>query len=162
MVRAFRSVRRLADRYDFDRIDLKFEGAEQRRVVPELYISWGEFYTGTSIDLYASLIVRASRHINIGVDFEQSDIDLPEGSFKTQLYRTRLDVAFNSQVSWLNSIQFDNVSNFLGFNSRLRWVYEAGKEMTLVVNRGFEKLDTSRYRSTNTDMALKLSYLFRF
>jgi len=54
------------------------------------------------------------------------------------------------------------LSNRLGINSRLKWIREAGKELTLVVDHGYVRDFDYRFRSTARQLVLKVAYLFRF
>ena len=151
-----------AGRYDFTRYQVRLRGAEQRKFVPSLGFSSGGFFTGTRSDVEFGLGIRPSKHLLVDLDYEQSVIDLPEGAFTTRLYRARINVAFNVRWSWVNSLQFDNISNNLSINSRLKWIREAGKELTLVVDHGFVRDFDNRFQSTDRLLVLKIAYLFRF
>jgi hypothetical protein len=60
-------------------------------------------------------------------------------------------------------VQYDNDSEVMGFNSRLQWVPEMGRETYLVFNHELEDPDrNNRFRSTNADLVVKLGYTFRF
>ncbi len=151
-----------AGRYEYVRYQLSVRGAEQRWFVPSLELSSGEFFTGTRSDVQIGLGIRPGKHLLLDLDYQQSDIDLPEGAFITRLYRAQVNVAFNVRWSWMNSLQFDNLSNRLGINSRLKWIREAGKELTLVVDHGYVRDFDDRFRSTARQLVLKVAYLFRF
>jgi hypothetical protein len=75
----------------------------------------------------------------------------------------RLEAIFSSTLSWTNVIQYDNVSNRLGLNSRLHWIPQAGREAFVVFNH--DSLDTTGNRDFKTesgDLSIKYSYTFRF
>ena len=94
--------------------------------------------------------------------FRQNVVDLPRGSFTSHLGSFRTDVAFNSRWSWSNLIQYDNVSEVLGANSRLRYEPVAGRELLLILNHSFGvELDNSLF-SIGTDFIMKVSYTFRY
>jgi len=151
-----------AGRYSFNRFHLRINGAGQRVLAPSFGISTGSFYSGTQIDTELGLRFRPGKHVFLDLEYAQSDIDLPEGKFKTKLYRARFNLAFNVQWSWVNTLQFDNVSNALGVNSRLKWVREAGKELILVIDRGFERDENKSFKSVSQQLIAKISYIFRF
>lgn len=72
-------------------------------------------------------------------------------------------VSFSSTLSWTNLIQYDNVSEALGINSRLHWIPEAGRQVFLVFNYGLIDLDKdNNFVSTNSDISVKFNYTFRF
>jgi hypothetical protein len=60
-------------------------------------------------------------------------------------------------------VQYDNVSEGAGINSRLYWIPEPGREMYLVLNWGMVDLDKDNsFTSTSNDLTLKYNYTFRF
>ena len=95
--------------------------------------------------------------------WEYNDIELPQGSFITRLTRVQLGVVFSTTLSWINLIQYDNVSDTIGINSRLHWIPEAGREAFFVINHNLVDPDESgSFHSTSADVVLKFSYMFRF
>ena len=74
----------------------------------------------------------------------------------------RANFALNSKWSWTNFIQYDNVSETAGLNSRLRWNPRAGQNMYIVVNQGFERDARNRFRTGRTELAARFGYTFRF
>lgn len=149
-------------KYSFSRYKIRLGGANQRMFSPTFEFSGGSFYSGTNKEIELGLKFRPGKHVYLDIEYGQSDIDLPEGKFKTKLYRFRFDLAFNVRWSWVNTVQFDNVSNNLGINSRLKWTPEAGKELTLVFNRGYERIEEGSFEAVSQQLVAKVSYIFRF
>ena len=75
----------------------------------------------------------------------------------------RADLIFSSTVSWVNLIQYDNVSETAGINSRFHWIPEAGREFFIVLNHSLQDFDRNNsFRSDHADLTLKFNYTFRF
>ena len=74
----------------------------------------------------------------------------------------RADIAFNSRWSWANLLQYDNTAELAGINSRLRYLPEAGKEIVLVLNHGATINPDNSFSSTDSDLNLRISYVFRY
>jgi hypothetical protein len=57
--------------------------------------------------------------------------------------------------------QYDNFSNELGTNFRVKWTVRPGDELFFIVNQGY---DTSfeRFRPTQNDTSLKGAWTVRF
>lgn len=73
------------------------------------------------------------------------------------------DISFTSEWSWANFAQFENVTNTLGWNSVLRWIPEAGREMLIVANYGAEDFDDDgTFKTAISDFTFKLTHTFRF
>jgi hypothetical protein len=72
-------------------------------------------------------------------------------------------VAFSSTVSWVNLIQYDNVTETMGANLRVVWIPEAGKEFYFVINQNLQDFDRDNtFQSLTSDVTAKMSYTFRF
>ena len=106
---------------------------------------------------------RPSRHFGATVEYEYNDVELPHGDFTTRLFRMRVDWVFSSTLSWVNLIQYDNESEVIGLNSKLHWIPEPGREVFVVLNHNLEDLDRDNsFKSSLSDVALKVNYTFRF
>ena len=152
-----------AGAYTFDRAQLIFESALERRFAFNIDIDTGEFYDGDLFKIGGDLNWRPSRHLFFQLGYEFNDVELPQGSFITRLFRARADVAFNARWSWLNVLQYDNVTETAGFNSRLRFNPQAGQDLYIVLNRQFNIDPLSRDVSSSTsEIVMKFRYTFRF
>lgn len=149
--------------YEFERVQIIFNTALERRFAVNLDIDLGEFYDGDRLKIDTRVDWRPGKHVYMQLGYEFNDVKLAAGSFITRLIRMRLDIAFNSKWSWLNVVQYDNVTDTAGFNSRLRYSPRAGQDMFLVADRQFDVDPLSRKFNTSiAEFALKLRYTFRF
>jgi hypothetical protein len=95
--------------------------------------------------------------------YEYNDIDLPQGDFETRLVSYRAEVVFSSTLSWVSLLQYDNVSEVLGFNSRIHWIPEPGREAFLVLNHNLQDIDRDNsFESQFSEASIKFNYTFRF
>ncbi len=149
------------DRYDFTRAKLLLGTATSRTLATQLSFETGSFWSGHIRTGTALLEWRASKHFFASLEYIQNSIRLPEGNFTTRLGRVRANVVFTPDLSWETFLQFDNLSNSMGWNSRLRWILRPGEELVFVYNQAF---DTANYdlRSTRTNLIGKVSWTFRF
>ena len=99
----------------------------------------------------------------MGVTYTVDDVELPQGNFSTRLASADTNIAFSNTISWVNLLQYDNISDTVGINSRLHWVPEAGRNIYFVINHNFvERLSDSNFHSETTDVTFKIDYTFRF
>ena len=97
------------------------------------------------------------------VRYDWNDIELPQGNFTTRVAQLRAEYVFSLKLSWSNLIQYDNVSEVLGFNSRLRWIPRAGREGFIVLNHNVQDFDKNNsFASILSDVSIKFSYTFRY
>jgi hypothetical protein len=149
--------------YTFDRVQFVLETALERRFALSLDIDVGEFYDGDLFKIGGDVSWRPGRHFYMQLGYEYNDVELPAGDFVTRLYRARADIAFTAKWSWLNVVQYDNVTDTGGFNSRLRYNPQAGQDLYLVLNRQFDVDPLTRDVSSSTsEFIVKFNYTFRF
>ena len=123
----------------------------------------GRFFSGNRDDSFIELEWRPSPHFGTRVSYDHSDVDLPQGSFVSRLVRAGIDFVFSSKLSWVNLIQYDNVTETAGINMRVHFIPQAGRELYFVVNHNVEDLDRDdNFHTASSDMTAKVSYTFRF
>ncbi|MHC4414292.1 MAG: carbohydrate binding family 9 domain-containing protein [Planctomycetota bacterium] len=147
--------------YRFQRFRGELETADARPVSFTAALEAGEFFDGDRVDTELGVEWRPSPNFFLGFSWEQNDVDLPGGDFEVQIAQARVNFLLSPDVSWTNFIQWDNVSDSLGINSRFRWIIEPGNELFVVLNQSFDTTD-DRFDSTFTELTTKLGWTFRF
>jgi len=149
--------------YSYGAPELRLQTGDQRPVKFEFSYLDGDFFDGTIRSVGTKIDWTPFKHFSAQVEYRVDDVDLPQGSFTTELVSTRLDVIFSNTWSWVNLIQYDNVTETIGLNSRLHWVPEAGRNIYLVLNHNWaERLADNNFHSTTSELTLKADYTFRF
>jgi hypothetical protein len=149
--------------YSYTDFRLGTDTGDQRRISMRASVSGGAFYDGDRINTNVEFNWRPSEHFRFGLDYQVNDIELPAGDFVVRLSTLRVQVVFSSTLSWTNLVQYDNVSETAGFNSRLHWIPEAGREGFIVLNHALSDVDKNdSFHSTNADMSVKFAYTWRF
>lgn len=161
----------VADEYSFTQTELSIETAAQRKADVTLSYRFGDFYDGDIKSASVEVGWRLSKNYLFGVSYSQDKVDLLNGSFTTKLISGQFDFVLSNAISWVNLIQYDNVSESIGFNSRLQWSPKAGQNFYFVINQNYvEQLDdplatnsTRRsFQSETSDITLKFDYTYRF
>ena len=151
--------------YNFSGISGEIRGSNQRSISPSLNFSVGDYFNGERTQVRAGIDWRPNQHINLGINYNYQDISLPVqgGDFDVRIVSANANYAFNSKWSWINLIQYDNFSNVVGLNSRLRWNPQAGEDLYLVVNYNFQSEGVfSNLSSNNSEIVLKYTKTLRF
>ncbi len=137
--------------------------ADRRKVSAFFSVTAGEFYDGDRTNISTELNWRPSEHFRLGTTYSTNDVSLPDGDFVVRIGTLRVQYIFSSTLSWTNLIQYDNVSETMGFNSRLHWIPQAGREGFIVLNHSLEDIDKNDvFHSTGADIAVKFNYTWRF
>jgi hypothetical protein len=164
--RASDSARTIAIRageYSFNETMIGILLGSQRVLSGRLDRRWGDYFDGERDRFLVNASWRPNRNLQIIAQYTENKIELPQGNFTTRLFSINTQIAFSATLSWANLIQYDNVSENLGINSRLHWIPEAGRQAFLVLNYGFEDFDKDNvFESTIADLSLKFNYTFRF
>lgn len=150
-------------RYSFNQYSLTYDSAGNRKIGAFARFRKGDYYTGKRTTMIASLRIQPNKYLRLQGRYTQNKIDLAEGEFTTRQFNISSDVAFNSSLSWITRIQYNNVSRQAAINSRLRYNPEAGQDFFLIVNHGAVRDDiTDRFRSVSNQIAAKIAYTLRF
>jgi hypothetical protein len=149
--------------YDFENHGIEFRSAPFRKVSGRIAYTDGTFYGGHQSRLFGNLTWQPSPKIRTSLGFNFTDVELPEGAFITRLLTANLDYVFSNTLSWVNLVQYDNISETLGINMRLQWIPQAGQEYFFVVNHNMEDVDRdNRFHSAVSTVTAKFSYTFRY
>lgn len=152
-----------AGEYSWNEYFLGMMWGGQRRISGGLQLQGGDFYTGTHFQKNGNITWRPNRNFSLRFSFTENRIELPEGNFTLRLFGLNSEYAFSSTLSWSNLIQYDNISENVGLNSRLHWIPRAGQQAFLVLNWGLQDRDKdNHFNSTVADLSLKFNYTFRF
>ncbi len=152
-----------AGSYEFNDVLMGWDIASQRKISGRLSTRFGDYFEGTRTQRTIDLNWRPTARYSFGSSYTENVIELPQGHFTVRLFTVQTQIAFSNTLSWTTLFQYDNVSEVLGFNSRLHWIPEAGREAFLVFNYGMNDLDkNNEFTSTNADLSLKFNYTFRF
>ncbi len=151
-------------KYSFTSFMINFGGSNQRNLSPSFSYRTGDFYDGRRTAVNTGLEWRPNRNISLDFSYNYTDVTLPQGDFVTRLISLNANYAYNAQWSWINLIQYDNISDAMGINSRLRWNPRAGENLYLVINYNFDSSFGAfeRLSAIQSELVLKYTKNFRF
>jgi len=149
--------------YRFNEVEMELGTGNQRRFAAGIDLALGEFYDGDRTNVGVNVNWNASRWLQMSVNHDWNDIELPQGDFITRLSSLSSQVAFSSTLFWVSLLQYDNVSEEVGINTRLQWIPEAGQEGFIVLNYALEDRDKDNtFRSASSDISIKFKYTLRY
>lgn len=153
--------------YDFDRYRVTVRSSTTRPWRLGARVWFGEFFDGslTTVETLASLTTMDSR-FQLSLESELNFGDLPQGKFDRRLWKLRAGYDFSPDLRLSSFIQYDNDSNVLGSNTRLRWIITPGRDLFVVWNHGLARQQgadfaLSRLDSTFSELSIKLRWTFR-
>jgi hypothetical protein len=149
--------------YSFSEWAYSIGTGNQREFSGSAFWASGSFYNGDHDNIGVNFNWNQSRWFQLGLNYNWDDIRLPQGDFTVRLARLNTQVAFSSTLFWVSLVQYDNVSEQLGINTRLQWIPKAGQEGFVVLNYGMEDQDKdNHFHSATADVSVKFKYTFRF
>ena len=149
--------------YAFQDVFVSYSMGAQRRFSGTFSIQRGEFFSG-NITAYGYR--RGRIEITPRFSFEPSisvnRIDLPEGQFTSTLVQSRLTYTLTPRTFFGGFLQYNNSTNSLSTNLRLRWEYQPGSELFVVYNDQRETGLRGSPLLQNRAFIVKFTRLFRF
>lgn len=149
--------------YEFNEAGVYFGTGGQRRFSTNIDYVQGDFYNGKRTNITTGVSWNQSRYFTMTARLDWNDIELPQGDFITRLTSLSTQVAFSPTLYWINLLQYDNLSEELGINTRLQWIPRAGQEGFIVLNYNMQDKDKDNsFESAYSDLSIKFRYTFRF
>jgi len=152
--------------YDFRNFRVSYRFGAQRPVSGQITVQTGGFWSGdnTAVSLSRGRVeVTPQFSIEPSVSFNW--VDLPEGSFNTQLARARFTYTFTPRMFFSGLIQYSSSGDSFSTNLRFRWQYSPGSEIFVVFSedRNTNPLIPNRVTELrNRGLVVKINRLFRF
>ncbi|MBD5779909.1 carbohydrate binding family 9 domain-containing protein [Pelagicoccus sp. NFK12] len=119
------------------------------------------YYGGYQTEYSSSFTWRPNPLFNVDSTFEYTDVALPYAQFPVRLVKAGATLQFSKELIWSALGQFDNISESIGFNTRLRWTYAPGSDVYLVFNQGIDA-SGDRWDYFRFDLSAKVGATYRF
>ncbi len=138
-------------------------GAQRTFASGTATLEHGTFYGGHKTTL---TIARARSnvppHLSIEPSYSLNKVNLPQGSFTTNLVGSRVTYMMTPLMFTSALVQYNSVSHSISANLRLRWEYQPGSELFIVYNEQRDTLPTGFPLLSNRAFIVKVNRLFRF
>ncbi len=152
--------------YRFNRFRLEFLSSPHRRWEFGNTSWFGTFYDGRLLQQnnYVRLTTPGGKW-QTGATVDQNFGTLKEGRFVQRLWQLNLAYAFNPNLVLTSFLQYDNESQNVGNNLRLRWTIKPGNDLFVVWNRAWKRIILTREDLSIVPdselFAVKLRWTFR-
>lgn len=124
-----------AGSYWDNRYEVQFSTFRGRKMAVSGAISTGEFYTGDRQEYEFYTYFNLNKHLNISLDWQRNNIQLPQESFTTDEIGGRIDYAINPKLQTSMFAQWNNENENILLNYRINWIPKAGSYFYFVVNQ---------------------------
>lgn len=153
--------------YRYDRASGGFSTGSQRWWQLSAWAVLGTFYNGRLNQYEGSFGFHPNAALNTSLGFEYVEGRLATGDFIQRLLQWKLAYAWSPDLNLNLYLQYDNVSQNVGVNARLRWTVKPGTDLFVVWNHGWNNLPSpgnpgDRYFVPAYDqVAVKFQYTWR-
>ena len=144
--------------------ELQASSASFRKVSGSIGYEAGGFWTGNIRRLVMGLTIRPALGINLSSGYTHAQVSAENSGFSTNLFQVDLGLDFTPDISLSSNIQFDDISDVLGTNTRFRWIITPGTDIFFVYNHNWLNNPTLNRRlfTTQQGAAMKAVYTYRF
>ena len=149
--------------YDFGVLRTSLNFGQHRRLYGGLTAEHGTFFDGqrTTLGVRQGRI-RVTPKFSLEPSFSINWVDLPAGSFTTNLVGSRVTYTMTPLMFVSAFLQYNSSSDAVATNIRLRWEYLPGSELFVVYNEQRDTLARTFPELTNRALIIKVNRLFRF
>ncbi len=141
--------------YDHEEFQLVVITSQAKPVSLDARFTVGGFFGGTRRSAAPELRARAGERFTAQVAYDYNDVDLPGGSFVTNLVRTRLSYSWSPRVFVQALVQYNDQANQWSTNLRFGWLRSANTGLFVVYN---ENRDTLGPGTTERDRSLTVKW----
>jgi hypothetical protein len=125
--------------YRFNRFGIELATSPHRPWALGTEVWSGTFYSGSMIDWEQWVAYTTpGGHLQLGFTMENVFGYLPEGDFIERLFQFKVVYAFTPDLILSYYAQYDNDSDNLGVNARLRWTVQPGTDFYVVWNHNWD------------------------
>jgi len=152
--------------YRFDRYRVEFFTSDTRPWKVDATWWFGDFWSGRAHEISGQFQYKLAPNLDAAATYNLTFARLPEGNFAARIFSLHANYSVTPFLTFFNLVQFDNESNNLGWQSRIWWILEPGRDLFFVFNQGWvqEMRPDGRQHFVTADRGLtaKLQYTFRF
>ncbi|HSF18745.1 MAG TPA: DUF5916 domain-containing protein [Vicinamibacteria bacterium] len=153
-----------AGSYTWNRYHVAGALADKRRVSGELRYEIGQYYGG-DLDTIEGVLALNWPLISVELGAERNIGSMPEGDFTQNLYSGRFEVKVSADLNFSSFLQYDNESESLGTNTRMRWTFNPLGDLFVVYNHNLQRslsdMMTRVWEYDSNELLVKLQYTWR-
>jgi hypothetical protein len=164
-----RTIRIPAGTYDFADLQIQYSRPSGDRLRTDVDFRAGTYFDGTRAQVIATPTWNASRHFELGADYQLTmlrfaDRDLSEN---IQLVRLRVRTALDAKASGNAFVQYNSTTERVDFNVRFRYAVAEGTDLWVVYNEGLDVdrlggLEARQPWSLSRALIVKYTHTLRF
>jgi hypothetical protein len=149
-----------AGEYEFNDAGFSYATNNSRRLAVDGYVLAGGFYGGDRLSGVMNVGVRASRHVRSDTTWVHDNLDLPGGTFTSNIVRQRLGLSVSPTLFANTYVQYNDAAELVSLNLRFNWLYRPGADLFIVFNQNWSAPGLSDLTARDRAVIVKFTYLF--
>ncbi len=147
--------------YTFLEYGVRFGTNDSRRIAAFGGLRTGDFFNGKRTGARFSITIRPNRYVRAETNWQLNDVELPAGSFTTNVITERLGLALNPRLRADVLVQYNDFDEQVGVNLRVNWIYRPGADLFVVYNQNWMAPELSALQRQDRQLAVKFTYLWQ-
>ena len=149
--------------YDFQDVSVSYTVGQRRRLQGNISVQHGTFFSGEKTTVgFGRGRFKVTPQVSVEPSLSLNWVDLPEGSFRTELIQSRITYTPTPRMFFTGFLQYNSSNDTIGTNLRLRWEYQPGSELFVVYTDERDTLTRTFPEIINRAFTVKVTRLFRF
>ena len=146
--------------YNYPNLEISFRNGFFNKFTYFFEVGGGQFFNGTKKSIQARIGYRIEPIVQTSLNISYDKIELPKPYDTAGLWLIgpKINFTFSKKLFWSNYIQYSNLSESLGINSRLQWRFAPLSDFYLVYNDNYFASDI--FAPKLRSLTFKLSYWF--
>jgi hypothetical protein len=150
-----------AGEYWMTKYVLDFELRDAGLINGDFGYELGDWYHGEKQTAYFRLGFDPAKWLNTSLSYSFNHFELPETQFDAQIASGNIRINFTPDMGWSHLIQYDDVSESIGYNTRFFWEFKPGKKFYAVIRQNYGDED-HLFSLRESEFAIKALTTFRF
>jgi len=146
--------------YEWRRYEIQASTASKRRLGAEMSWATGGFYDGELDSIELGGRWSPSALFTLQLSFERNLGRMPGGDFTEDVFGTRAELNLSPDLNLSSYIQYDNESESVGTNTRLRWTFRPEADLFVIYNHNVSDIE-DRWRLDSNQLLVKVQYAWR-
>lgn len=142
---------------DWWNFSVNYSSDNRKSFTYDVTLNTGTFFNGRRSSIAANLIYRYQPILQVAMNFEYNQINLPDPYNDADLFLIgpRVDLTLTNKVFFTTFVQYNTQDENLGHNSRLQWRFKPVSDLFVVYTDNYI---TDTFATRNRALVVKLSY----
>ena len=150
-----------AGEYWMTKYVLDFELRDAGLINGDFGYELGDWYHGEKQTAYFQIGFNPAKWLNTSLSYSFNHFELPDTEFDAQIASGNIRINFTPDMGWSHLIQYDDISESIGYNTRFFWEFKPGKKFYAVIRQNYGDED-HLFSLRESEFTIKALTTFRF